>query len=296
MHGKLNCLQLVFIADTAYFQVLKLVLNASYGFYMIENSSFPKSSFVSENSLLRYEKRRNSEGKKSNLLSLALWGTTVVKNKTELVYLVRRSQEDASIRNMMATGCTILGQSRVIFYSILMFLLNCADETRMDFLYADTDSYFLQFRDATTLREVVLPEKLEEFDAKSPQIFEDSASPVTQGGKIKLEGTYARAYIRGVKTYYLQSFADDTSNLAKAKGIPKRIVNQMEAAEFSTAECKNYYQNMAIAPAPGGGINLVVRARRAIVPLNTKRRVAEVASFFWRPSVVSEHLFLSGRL
>lgn len=75
----------------------------------------------------------------------------------------------------------------------------------------------------------------------------------------------------------LQGFQDQP-DLKKVKGLPSRVVAEMKERDFRTLPNHTQFQNVAISASPGGEIALVVRSKRAIAPLNTKRRVLEVRS------------------
>lgn len=259
---------------------------------MIEMNTYPTQSLVSESSMHAFELARQKKGKKSNALSSTLYGVTKGKAGTELVYLVRRSQEDKAIVNMLPFGASILvriafvaaaaaliscflsaaqGSSRVIFYGLLEFLLNMSDPRRVDLCYCDTDSVFLHVR-GRNFDDVVLDEKRAEYELLKADVFETPGDPATPAGKLKLEGKFARGFFRGIKTYALEPFGA-SKLVKKAKGIPKRVLEEMDRSDFQNLPNHLNFQNVAIAPTIGGQIGLVVRSKRAIAPLNTKRRV-----------------------
>lgn len=83
------------------------------------------------------------------------------------------------------------GESRVIFYSIVEFLLNVTDPERVSWVYSDTDSIMLHVR-GKCLEDGVLPDKRAEYEARKGEIFEDPNDPKSPAGKLKLEGVFAR--------------------------------------------------------------------------------------------------------
>jgi hypothetical protein len=109
----------------------KFFLNGQFGYSMLEVPKFSKHSFAKESSIMGKERRKN-------IKSLSLVGVLKKRTHSELLYLVERSQKNASIQNLIQWGGFVLGHSRTIFYGILLTLLNCLDTKKAQLAYIDT--------------------------------------------------------------------------------------------------------------------------------------------------------------
>ena len=151
----------------------------------MEISKYYKYTYILEETLKRQNKK-NINPADINLI-------TFVKNektkKWQMMFQVKHSQKTAKIKNLIHLGATILGNSRVIFYTLIYTLYKYLNPSMSENCYIDTDSMFWALGDRD-LKNCVKPGLLNEFKIATKDMFVDPNSKITQDGKLKLEGVY----------------------------------------------------------------------------------------------------------
>ena len=208
------------------------------------------------------------------------------------MYLLKYKQTTAKISNLLQIGATILGYSRVIFYTQIYHLLNLLDSRKAELCYCDTDSIML-FLSSANLRECVKDGRLEEFEQIHHEIFVDPLSKVTQCGRLKLEGFFQSGFFRSVKSYVLNPFPHEkTKRVVKSKGIAKLVREKLPDEAFhimdkedhlTSPKCGEkrkqedmFFQNLCLHPTMSDQIFLSVKRRKMANAINCKRRLTEV--------------------
>ena len=266
-------------------QIGKLIPNTTYGGFLMEQNKYHKFTYALGENL-----REKSIIKATNICLITAIPSE--KNKISLMYLLKYLQSDKKISNLLQVGATILGFSRVIFYSQIYSLLSTLDSRKAELCYCDTDSMML-FLSSPNLNECVKKEKSGEFKEISNQIFVDPTSTVTQAGRLKLEGFYESGFFRCIKSYVLNPFPNvDEKRVVKCKAVPRLIREILPDEAFHINERKRkfeaghedkektpqemFYQNLSLHPTMGEQIVLSVKRRRMANPINCKRTVTEV--------------------
>ena len=273
-------------------QVDKLQANTAYGGFMKEQNKYHKYTYALGENL--------KEKSMVNAMNINLISAVPSKNdKYSLMYILKYKQTTAKISNLLQVGATILGFSRVIFYSQIYDLLTLLDTRKAELCYCDTDSMML-FLASPDLRECVKKGKLSEFEKIHSNIFVDPMSKITQAGRLKLEGYHQSGFFRCVKSYVLNPFqkpeaADtETKRVVKSKGVPELIRKKLPNEAFHIRDRKRkleessdgvtkkqkqehmFFQNLRLHPTMGDQIFLSIKRRRMANAINCKRFLTEV--------------------
>ncbi len=134
------------------------------------------------------------------------------------------------------------------------------------------------------LRDNVDPELLDVYDRHKDEFFEIKDSPVTQTGKLKLEGLFDEAYVRCLKCYSLWS---GDESLKRCKGISRRSTEKLARTDFHTDRLDDpepKIANWKLGATRGLEMAMSVETRRLPQKVNYKRRclVSENQMFLTR--------------
>jgi hypothetical protein len=116
--------------------LLKLAGNSVYGFGAIEGRNFPRTRIVSESYLKRMKWGDRLSLTGPDVYQVTLMGAVQKPGKRpDLLYAVTSHRPDERISNTIQMSANILGQSRVIFLSKLLFMLRCFDPRKVEVAY-----------------------------------------------------------------------------------------------------------------------------------------------------------------
>ena len=197
--------------------LIKVILNALYGFLYIEQPRFSRSSV----GLSRNMRHRLRDKNLIKALPLAVL-TPRKKKAPDILLCCVHHKPDAIITNACQVATQILSCSKLVFFSQLCFILRTLDPKKGELCYLvswwggeevveknelrtygtlasllqDTDSAVFwcaeeKFADNT------LPELRSLFETS--RVFVDEKSSLPQGGKFKVEGVYKRGFFRALK-------------------------------------------------------------------------------------------------
>lgn len=263
-------------------QIDKLIANSTYGGFLMEQNRYHKFTYA-----LGEHLREKSIVNATNICLIT--AVPSKNNNYSLMYMLKYKQSKKRISNLLQVGATILGLSRVIFYSQIYALLDLLDSRKAELCYCDTDSMML-YISSSNLKECVREGKLDEFEKISSQIFVDPTSKETQAGRLKLEGFFESGFFRCIKSYALNPFPNvDEKRIVKCKAMPKLVREILPNQSFHVSDRKRklledkdqepeeiFYQNLSLHPTMGEQIVLSVKRRRMANPINCKRQLSEV--------------------
>jgi hypothetical protein len=116
--------------------LLKLAGNSVYGFGAIEGRNFPRTRIVSESYLKKKKLGDRLSLTGPDVYQVTLLGAVQKPDKyPDLLYAVTSHMPDERISNTIQMSANILGQSRVIFLSKLLFMLRCFDPRKVEVAY-----------------------------------------------------------------------------------------------------------------------------------------------------------------
>ena len=276
----------------------KLFVNGYYGFSSIDHRRYCKTRIVSEQVLQKTGLGRNvlnvtcmgckkmtvvprkESGRNKGSLRRKCWAKNP-ENDYQLLYAVTEKNTEAKIENVAQISAGILGTSKCIFFTKINFLTDIMDPALFQICYLDTDSIYMTIaRDS--LEECVKPGRMEEFEAKRHVIFENSDSDRHQGGLLKIEGEYRRAYFPGLKNYYLDNEIEEIlsqpvksipSATYRAKGISHLGQRNLAVEHFKVSvDSDNVSTNVwRLRPQPNMTLGMTPVSRKLNKPLNLKR-------------------------
>jgi hypothetical protein len=222
--------------DSIKIQLLKLVLNSTYGHWFLEASNFTKSHICTEKNAL---KRKLLES--PHLLSSTILGVTkpkVKKKKQEIDVVMEITTKDpfAKINNAIQCAVQILSASKFTFFSIIFSLLTMLHPKKATIVYYDTDGMFI-FAKHKKLEENILEKYQKCFQACKHFLFENVTSQEAQNGKLKEEGIFRGVVIRTSKCYRLinELKNPEEEDFFRFKGIPSSAKNYISRAQFLPA-------------------------------------------------------------
>ena len=263
-------------------QVEKLIANSTYGGFLMEQNRYHRFTYALGDHL--------REKSIVNATNICLITAVPSKNNAfSLMYMLKYKQSKKRISNLLQVGATILGMSRVIFYSQIYALLNLLDSRKAEFCYCDTDSMML-YISSSDLKECVKEGKLEEFEKISDRIFVNPTSKETQAGRLKLEGFFESGFFRCIKSYTLNPFPNvEEKRIVKCKAMPKQVCEILPNESFHVSDRKRklnedrvheemFFQNLSLHPTMGEQMVMSVKRRRMANPINCKRKLTEVNS------------------
>lgn len=107
----------------------------------------------------------------------------------EMLYLCVTEQDKQKSHSPFTFAASLLGNSKVLFFSHLVKLLNLVDSDLCRPLYTDTDSVYLLCR-KKNLVDCIRKDKLEEYERVKHTIFGDLSAKESQAGLLISEGQY----------------------------------------------------------------------------------------------------------
>lgn len=199
------------------------------------------------------------------------------------LFRVDSSGKDKPVHNALCKAVAVLSNSKRLFFDRVLTLLECLDPAQSEVLYTDTDSVLLSLA-RPKLRDCVRPEMLTRWDQSD--ILVDETSPLSQHGKLKVEGTYRGARFRALKMYRLypegrsmDADCDSVDEVAPAetrcKGVSRRVASQLEDSVFDprTFNDKRVVTRTALQPTAGCEMEIIRQSRSMTGPYNFKRYV-----------------------
>jgi hypothetical protein len=176
--------------------IYKLILNSFYGYCSMSQTSFSKTSIMTEEYL---SKHRRALGGLAGALQVTLLGAVESSKPEErppsLLYAVTWSKRNDRIENISQVSACILSNSRKIYLDGVLKILRALCPKKSEGLYCDTDS-FLVCHSQPLLEDCVRKENAEENLALLSSVMEDLTSPVEQSGFFKLEGVFDSGFMR----------------------------------------------------------------------------------------------------
>ncbi len=184
---------------------------------------------------------------------------------------------------MIQGAAQILGSSRLLFYSHLLYCSSIFDPTVLGSVYRDTDSNYV-IHTFKKLEEHVRPEMHGLFQRTKHLMYAEPESNHTQAGKMEIEAQYDGGGIfRSAKSYSL--FNSDGSKSNKMKGVARHVRDQMDPImHFGAKPDKTWLTSYwRMGPTPAHTIGMSVTCRRLVSSCNLKRHV--FVRFFFSISI-----------
>jgi hypothetical protein len=254
-------------------QTAKLFLNGTYGYSMVETTSYT-STKIWRGSDIRKSKAKRKVLASPDLVGAHLLGCVEPEGApADLLYAVTSWNSDGKIFNACQTASFILGNSRRIFLGLVLGLHRLMDPARFEACYYDTDSCIYACTHAEP-RDNVREDRLEEFDGSG--IFEDKGSSAHQAGRLKVEGTYSRAYFRNLKTYHLGE------DCVRVRGIPRKTHSDIPVSKFGCYDNALVVRSVALRPTEGFQIAILRESRSLPSSINLKRFASVSARSLFR--------------
>ena len=211
--------------------LLKLKCNGLYGYTMLSSAGYLSQKIYSGN---WKQKRIFSNGKNP----VYCFPVKKIKNKTFISIIYSQKEGTAKYNkqrygSLVSIGSCILFQSKVIFFSSILFLLKTLDHHKSELIYWDTDSIMMAVC-FPSLVENLLEERKDFFEKeKNKYIFlNENESPSC--GVLVFEEKSDSIILLGEKIY--QKIYQGKRN-SKAKSVP----NAMIKSQLNTEEGDNFY-------------------------------------------------------
>lgn len=263
---------------------LKILLNALFGFMLLESPKFKLSKVVTRET--EYKRLKKDPSKLYDLRNLSVLGFASSADKPDLLLRVVRENDQSKIENLAQGAANILCQSKMLFFAHLLYFLRVLDPRKACVVYKDTDSIFVFTREEK-FEDNVRPSMRAFYERTREDIFVDEQSAHTQAGKMKLEGVYKGGLFRTVKSYMLLDSEDRVEIKCKAIGnVAKR---QLEARHFlppTEGEEEDVISFWRLGGIPGesGELGMNVSGKKLPSRVNFKRntlaRTREKKFFF----------------
>ena len=251
----------------------KLLLNGMYGYYYVQSPNYTKTS-VCLGPNLDKTLRRDAKGR---VTSCALLGSVASKkkNRRDLVYALTKTNPNARIDNQIQLAGNILGNSKLIIFSHLLFLLSVLDPSLAQFVYMDTDSIML-FLAREKLEDCVPKELRPVWKRHAGRMFEDENNPGPQNGRLEVEGVFRGGFLRTIKCYRLIPLEDgEDGQVLRFRSVPRKLAEKLPAATFRAEPPPEGEEEIAtswrLGPTPTFEMALSMSSRSLGTRINYKR-------------------------
>ncbi len=258
--------------DSLSIKIFKLVINATYGYLLMEERRFAKSKTVTLETM-----KRSNFRVKGDVLACTLLGARAggEKTKPDLVYGLTYRDLDGHIVNCCNVGSMILQTSKLVFLASLLFLATVMDLRKCQLVYQDTDSTYMWLAEET-LEECVREDMRKVFREHRDKVLGDAECGLEEGGRLqtlrlKDEGSKAGGVFLSLKSYMLTSLEPDGDSVRRNRGIPKHVVERLGPEEYSGEGRQKLVSHWSLRPTAGLAMGLSVQGRKLPSRTNFKR-------------------------
>lgn len=257
----------------------KLCGNGFFGFQALEITRFTNTTFCMETNLVKYEtaagKRKGSKVVEDpNLFSIEMVGIKERKKGGPMPILaLSRHRPNARIFNASQVAVQILSESRVMFMDKAMCMFKNLDGRKAQLAYYDTDS-LVWCHSRKEFGDILLEESKPREAELRAFLFEDTTSPHSQAGKLKIEGQYTSGYFRSGKCYHLSNNDEaDDEKMIRMKGLQKKNHKYLKVEHFGTDPWKNTpsCRTFNMKPTLGHEIHMVEESKSLGHSMNLKK-------------------------
>ena len=191
-----------------------------------------------------------------------------------LHFLVTRANEEATIKNLIQISSAVLANSKRLFLSHILFLLQTLSPTRAEIAYLDTDSILLACTHRDLAECVLGAAKRARFQAESRTCLAQVPSARVQAGLLKYDFFGKRGLFLCAKCYWIQPDGD-MMVLKRCKGCSRRLQASLLRGHFDAAKVSKrplYAQRARLGATGQLQMFLSLEMKKLHPPINVKRR------------------------
>ena len=219
-------------------EIMKLLLNAFYGYSSLLSTSYAKTVVRSSSQLESSRSKQLESARSVSLIGCApakkrkKEGKEVAaENEKELLFAITKSNSKAKIKNLSQLAAAILSNSKVIFFDAVYFFLKCFSAKKAELTYLDTDSALFTVS-SVDLMDLVEDRYKDEFRENIDKYLHMGEPDKPAHGKLKIETVCRGGIFHSPKCYWLASEIDveEEKKSKKRKAEADPMENSGEAS------------------------------------------------------------------